>query len=422
MRRVACVVVLVLFVVVPALGFQKPEQPNDPVVVPVPRREFVGNRGGAAAQAAPAYAAPKSDGAVVELIDESVEPIFSILNNDNSGETGGIFREDRDVFSGVEAVRIAPLQRYSSNIPGWTFKIVEKPAKGGEFRFVRLAWKKIGGTGIMVQFRAPDARQWDRRLFAGRNSVNWQPAIQMSDKLPGEWTVVTHDLFKEFGAFTITGFALTAMDGQAALFDHILLGRTVEDLDKTTATALGKEKLAAPLTDKERETLWAEMIGMDAKKAAAALRVFLASAADHTAFIREKLGEAPDKEQGARVAKLLAELDAEKFDTREAATEELIKMGAPAIDAVRELARNATNDEVRYRCRVILKKLGAGAGAAAGPVGKAGRLARVVRVLERASTTDARTLLSEIAEGKLAAEVAVEAKAALARLPKEPKE
>jgi hypothetical protein len=43
--------------------------------------------------------------------------------------------------------------------------------------------------------------------------------------------VVTRDLFADFGEFTLTGFALSAIDGQAAYFDGIYLGRTSGDFE-----------------------------------------------------------------------------------------------------------------------------------------------------------------------------------------------
>ena len=60
-------------------------------------------------------------------------------------------------------------------------------------------------------------------------------------RAPGEWTVVTRDLFKDFGgAFLLHGMALTPMDGTAGYYDHMYLGRTIEDLDKVTAAKKNK--------------------------------------------------------------------------------------------------------------------------------------------------------------------------------------
>ena len=171
------------------------------------------------------YKAPKADGPVVELLDEGVDALLPVLTNDGSGEVGTITREDRDVFAGVEAGRVTPMQKYRGHIPGWNFKIVEAPKAAGEFRHFRFAWKKIGGRGLTIQLHDP-IKTWAFRYHGGQNVFGWQPSTQVSTKMPVEWELVTRDLFKEFGTFTITGFALSPHDGTAALFDHMLLGRT----------------------------------------------------------------------------------------------------------------------------------------------------------------------------------------------------
>ena len=365
--------------------------------------------GGPVADPALNYVAPKGDGPVVELLDENVDPLLAQLIQSDSGGTAT--REDRDTFAGVEAARVTPMQRYNAPIAGWNYQIVEKPAKAGEFRYLRFAWKKLGGTGIMVQLHDP-ANPWAVRYYAGSNVNNRQPATSVAQKVPAQWEVVTRDLFKEHGAFTLTGFALTPFDGEAGLFDHILLGRTVEDLDRATATATGRDKPAAALTGKERDALWADLMGDDRAKAAAAQRAFLQSAKEHVAFVGERLSKtAQPPDQRDRVKQLIEDLDADAFDARDRATDELVKIGAPALDAVRELARSAPSAEAKYRANLILRLLKA----TGAPVSSAARTVRAVRVLERAATRD---LLTKLAAGDFGFDVVPDAKAALARLPK----
>jgi hypothetical protein len=363
----------------------------------------------------PAYKAPIATGPVVELLDENIEPLFPRLTNDGGGEAGTISREDRDVFAGVEAARVTPMQKYSTRLLGWNFRIIEKPAKAREFRYLRFAWKKIGGTGIMIQLHDP-TKSWDTRVHAGQNVFGWQPAKSVAEKIPEDWEVVTVDLFKEFGARTVTGIAFSPLDGTAGLFDHVIMGRSIEDLDKKTDEVLGRQKLGKPLGDQERDRLWLEMTGNDSARAATALRTLLATAPDHVAYIRGKLAEVPLKSDEARVRKLIESLDAESFDEREAAMDELVKMGAGVVEAVRRAGLGAGNDEVRYRCRVILKKLGSEL--VSGGAGAAARLSRAIRVLERAGSKEARELLTEIADRKIAGDLAPDARAALARMPK----
>jgi hypothetical protein len=43
--------------------------------------------------------------------------------------------------------------------------------------------------------------------------------------------VVTRDLFADFGEFTITGIALSPVDGEHGLFDTIYLGKSPADFE-----------------------------------------------------------------------------------------------------------------------------------------------------------------------------------------------
>src|SRR5262245_42110230 len=63
------------------------------------------------------YLVPNSNGPVVVLLDEDVSQIFPVLNNAVAGEPGTVVLEERDVFTGVEAVRVTPLQKYQPDIP-----------------------------------------------------------------------------------------------------------------------------------------------------------------------------------------------------------------------------------------------------------------------------------------------------------------
>ena len=60
-------------------------------------------------------------------------------------------------------------------------------------------------------------------------------AVHLKDvapEAPTEWTVVTRDLYKDFGALHVNGISLRILGQGEALFDHVYLGRTIEDLDK----------------------------------------------------------------------------------------------------------------------------------------------------------------------------------------------
>ena len=152
-----------------------------------------------------------------------------------SGGDGTATLISTDKVSGEVALQMTPLQRSSPLIKDWNFRIVEtpKPTQPGEpeqFRYMRFAWKTVGGHGVM--FELADSGNWPpadrplRRYYSGKNSSNWA-ATQVSPDLPEDWTTVTVDLWKDFGEFTLTGIAPTAMGG-SALFDRIELLRTLD--------------------------------------------------------------------------------------------------------------------------------------------------------------------------------------------------
>jgi hypothetical protein len=124
---------------------------------------------------------------------------------------------------------MTPPQRWSLRIPGWQYRIVEHPAPG-EYRYLRLAWKSCGGEGVMVELAGdgnwPPADKPIWRYCSGKNTTGWA-ARQVSPEAPQQWVEHTFDLWKDFGSFTLTGIAPTAMGGDA-LFDRIELSRQAE--------------------------------------------------------------------------------------------------------------------------------------------------------------------------------------------------
>jgi len=143
---------------------------------------------------------------------------------------------DTAPFKGKFCVFATPSQSYNNNMAGWKFPIVEKPKATGEYRYIVFAWKSDGGKGVMVQF--PDNGAWGavttpcvnppapgtRRYIAGENVTGWS-GICVSKDVPTKWTVVERDLFADFGAFTITGMALTPFSdgGKGDYYDYMVI-------------------------------------------------------------------------------------------------------------------------------------------------------------------------------------------------------
>jgi len=185
-------------------------------------------------------------GANVVLFDD--EPDFLKVLTEGDAKLS-LTRDDKQ--AGDVALLVSAGQRHSSRIPGWQYQIMENPllalkaptsgqetnpvpAQPRHFRYLRFAWKSAGAKGVMLELAAngawPSATSRERRYYSGQNKTAWA-ATEISAAVPAEWTVVTVDLWKDFGDFTLTGIAPTAMGGPA-LFDRIELLPVLPDLPK----------------------------------------------------------------------------------------------------------------------------------------------------------------------------------------------
>jgi hypothetical protein len=356
-----------------------------------------------AARAGEAEAGP---GPVVELFEDDTPLVKHITAADRGAQ---IERHAGDAFSGVFCLRVTPLQRYHPIIPGWNYPIVEKPGKG-QYRYLRFAWKSVGGRGIMLQLS--ERGNWEgRRYVAGVNSVGWA-ARQVAAQAPKEWTLVTRDLFADFGPMTLTGMAFTPMDGTAGLYDHIYLARSLEDLDRMDAPLLRK-KPQEELSPEKLKALWRDLAASDLATAYAAQWTWVAAGKQAVPFFRERLPTKMLAERQERVAGLLKDLDDDRFVTREKATTALRKMG-PAIElTLRKALEQPASLEARRRMGVLLEAIERGE--ATRPPEDL-RLLRAVRVLELIGTPDARQALNDLVERAPDSDAGQEARLAVQRL------
>lgn len=149
-----------------------------------------------------------------------------------------------DVASGASALRLTPGERESATFLQPAADAPGIPIRGtprlGEFRFLRFAWKKIGGQSIAIhlardgQFPLPETSEprLGLRYQIGKLGVRpYANGLKLKDQPPAEWEYVTRDLFADFGEFNASGLRLTCADGEAALFDHIYFARRQEDFD-----------------------------------------------------------------------------------------------------------------------------------------------------------------------------------------------
>jgi hypothetical protein len=362
----------------------------------------------------PALASAGGDtapGPVVELFEDDTPLVRQLTVSDRGSEAR---RQAGDVYSGVYCIRVTPLQRYHPVIPGWNYPIVEKPGKG-QYRYLRFAWKTLGGRGIMLQLS--ERGNWERRRYvAGLNSVGWA-ATQVAPQPPTEWTVVTRDLFADFGPLVITGIALTPMDGTAGLYDHIYLARTLEDLDRLDAANLGKKSLKGELPADRLKALWGALASRDAATAYPALWTLAAAGKQAVPLFREHIRPEALAAQQRQLAPLLRDLDDNRFAVREAASAKLQEAGTAAAGALRKALEHPASNEVRRRVTVLLERIDRGE---AVPSAEDLRLLRAVRALELIGTAEASEVLTTLAVGAPDADLAQEARQAVERLRKRP--
>src|SRR5688572_649869 len=140
---------------------------------------------------------------------------------------------------------------------------------------------------MMLQLH--DDKDWHIRYTAGANKFGWATKF-VAETPPTEWTIVTVDLFKDFGEREIHGIALTAFDG-VRYFDHIYLARSVAELESIDATGMA-DRGPIKLTPEEVEKHRTNLASTDASVAYRAFWTLVAGG-DSTLAVLAKHGAAP---------------------------------------------------------------------------------------------------------------------------------
>jgi hypothetical protein len=218
-------------------------------------------------------------------------------------------------------------------------------------------------------------------------------------------------LFKDFGAFTLTGIAFTPMDGAAGLYDHIYLGQSVADLDTVTDAVLGKTPIKDRPTAVQLGKCWDDLAKRDALLSAPARRTLVAAGKDAVALLQDRFkpGEAVDQDR--KIVKLIADLDDDDFEVREKASAELAIIGAKADALLMKNLTETNSPEVRRRIEALLAKRADEDGQTDDQL----QQLRAIRVLEQIGTSEARELLEVLAKQPLTPAVGGEVKIALER-------
>lgn len=190
------------------------------------------------------------------------------------------------------------------------------------------------------------------------------------------------------------GRAATGMrDGTVLIWDLAIKTWPVDRLNRRLAPA-------------ELDTLWTDLAGR-ADKAHRALRTLCAASRQSLPFLAERLPRV-SAEEAKQNAKLLADLDSDSFQARQAASRELARLHYRVEPMLRRKLRGQPSLDLRRRIETIL----------AGPKQPLAddlRLLRAIAVLERIGSPEARAVLEKLSKGA-PSRATHEAQAALQRL------
>jgi hypothetical protein len=150
--------------------------------------------------------------------------------------SGKISHEPSERFAGSASLRLTAGTAESPTLPQWKIPIRANPA-ADEFRYLRYAWRKRGGAGAMLQLA--DNGDWGSQSAGAARELRYvggkvegvAGAITVQTTMDDEWTVVTRDLFADFGPITLTGMRLVCPDGEFLLLDSVRLARRLEDFE-----------------------------------------------------------------------------------------------------------------------------------------------------------------------------------------------
>jgi hypothetical protein len=163
-----------------------------------------------------------------------------------------------------------------------------------------------------------------------------------------------------------------------------------------------------PLSATGLHQLWADLGSSDAQVAYRAIWSLSAVGQEATAFLDQRLEPVP-RQKPERIRQLVADLDSDDFAVRQAASQQLARLGRQAERDLRRALAHTDSEEVRRRAQALLTRLDNWT--LGDP--ESLREVRSVWVLERIGTPEARNILKRLAEGVGEARLTQEAKAAL---------
>jgi hypothetical protein len=247
-------------------------------------------------------------------------------------------------------------------------------------------------------------------VFTGDGNV-----LALAAHVKGGWFYDEAELWdvfagKRLGQFRVPGQPFTdlALSESGAIL-------AAAQADKTALTwslrGLGEATRPEKLDTRDLETLWRQLAEADAGRAYQAVRKLSRAPTAAIPLLRGRLQPATP----GKVPALIADLDAKRFVTRQAAAKELARLGMSAESALQAALRTNVSLEVRRRIEGLLENL------EAVPLpAEEVRSLRAVQVLEMVGTPDAVQVLKRLARGAADALLTREAQASVQRLARKP--
>jgi hypothetical protein len=232
-----------------------------------------------------------------------------------------------------------------------------------------------------------DLKDWNLRLTAGIDEPQWGTKF-VAPTPPQKWTIVTRDLFADFGERTITGIALTVFGQQPGHFDHIYFARSIEELDGIDATI--SSDTPPQLKPEDLDRLWSNLASDDAAKTYAAVWNLAASPAQSVPFLRKTLLWPRSPEARDLIDRWIIELEADEFRVRDKAFQNLEQHVEAAVEQLKKNLPDAP-PESQIRIQELLKLAYSGGQNSL-------RTQQAMRLLKHLRTPEATAVLEELSK------------------------
>jgi hypothetical protein len=229
-------------------------------------------------------------------------------------------------------------------------------------------------------------------------------------------TVQVHDMIDGKAWVTLTGHGRTAHGVAVSLNGRMLASAGADGLGRIwDLPAPTHDVPSERLKEGKLESLWDDLRGTNGHAIHNAVWTLARSPRDSVPFLRKRVKPAEDftPPDPDALAKLITNLDDERFAVREHASRELARAGRAAAPHLRRVLEGKPSAELRRRAEELLASL-----PSAGDGGAWSRELWAVEALEHAGTEEARALLRDLAGGAKDHPLTREAKASLRRLEK----